>query len=533
MTVESNAQLDALRARYSPEQLRALVTLARSPMEIPKSYATQRSMLGMDLDTFTRKYHYLQDGTTLDLLPHQRMILDYAFNPQKCPPYGFQTIFYSTIKKSGKTELAGAVCRWMAETWGMGAQELYCLAHDAEAARGRVYEAVSRSIELDPQYDKKRRTLNFNNGEPRWRIIERDTQHIPTRSIVRAVSADYRGEAGSNPTASFWTELWSLHKESDKRLWNELTPVPTRPRSIRYVETYAGFVGESMVLWDLWNRGLEGRQLTRDDIPDWPFPDEDLLPIYVNEETRMFAYIDQGCTARRMPWQLGDAGLTYYKTQEAEFAGQPGAYARLHENEWVDNVDAFIPVEWWNGCFDDALPPLTKDEPLVVGVDASVTGDCTALIAVSRHPHKYDHVCVRLLHVATPSRGRAVDYDKDIKDVLLSWIDRYNVVQVCYDAYQLHYLMTLLRNDRVCWTYQFGQGRPRNNADKQLFDLIRDRKIHHSNEPELYEHIRNAAAQTAPHEDTKLRIVKRDQASKIDLVVALSMATHECLRLSL
>jgi phage terminase large subunit-like protein len=67
-----------------------------------------------------------------------------------------------------------------------------------------------------------------------------------------------------------------------------------------------------------------------------------------------------------------------------------------------------------------------------------------------------------------------------------------------------------------------------------LYDLIRDRQLHHDGtSQEMREHILNAAAQMAPKEDTKLRIVKKEAESKIDLVVALSMAASRCLFLNL
>ena len=49
---------------------------------------------------------------------------------------------------------------------------------------------------------------------------------------------------------SSWDELWGYTSESSRRLWEALTPVPTRKNSIRFISTYAGFEGESGLLWD-------------------------------------------------------------------------------------------------------------------------------------------------------------------------------------------------------------------------------------------------------------------------------------------
>lgn len=104
----------------------------------------------------------------ISLLPHQKIILDLFFNPvvaQKlgCGP-NFQTLVYSTIKKSGKTAIAAVVARWITETWGSHS-EVFSLANDLEQARGRIYQAAITSIELTPGYTRQAK------GIPnRWRV---------------------------------------------------------------------------------------------------------------------------------------------------------------------------------------------------------------------------------------------------------------------------------------------------------------------------------------------------------------------------
>ena len=40
-------------------------------------------------------------------------------------------------------------------------------------------------------------------------------------------------------------QLWAYDTEADRRLWEELTAVPARRNSIRFITTYAGFENES------------------------------------------------------------------------------------------------------------------------------------------------------------------------------------------------------------------------------------------------------------------------------------------------
>lgn len=463
-----------------------------------------------------RNFYIPETDRPIALLPHQVSILNYVFDPNNPYQYG-GTIIYSTIKKSGKTAVAAMVGRWIAETWGRS-NEVYAVANDQEQARGRIYQKIIDSIQMQAKNEAfEAKTLNIG-----WKIIERQAEYTNNGSIVRALSSDYRGEAGSNPTATLWTELWGYTSEASRRLWEELTPVPTRRRSVRYVETYAGYEDESDLLISLYNLGLEGRQLTHDDI-DWPFSDRP--PIWINERANVFMYWDTGPAARRMPWQ-DDA---YYAKQEATL--RPAAFERLHNNYWTTSTESFLPVEWWSAN-RTMVPALPSDTPVVMSVDASVSSDCTGITIVSRNPAKDTDPMLRDYRVWYPPKGGTINL-ADVETFIRDFCSAHNVVQMTYDAYQLHKMATDLRQDGIVWAKPFSQSAQREIADYQLYTLIRDRRMPHNAGTEFEEHIRHAAAKTNKNEDNRLRIVKKAAAMKIDLVVCLSMATFETLRLNL
>lgn len=468
---------------------------------------------------FAEKHFIIPETTApIKLQPFQKAILNYALDENK----DFQNIVYSTVKKSGKTTIAALVARWVAETWGPRA-EVYCMANDMEQARGRIYQKALDSIELNPNYNRMKREL-----PGKWKIIERQAVFLPDNNVFRAVSGDYKGEAGSNPTATFWSELWGFNSEASRRLWSELTPVPTRERSIRFVETYAGYEDESDLLWELYQRGKSGVRLTHDDI-DWPFSDQP--PIWVNPRARQFTYWDDGEIARRMPWQTPE----YYAAQEETLTVQQ--FQRLHLNIWTSSTSPFLPIEWWYAC-GGVLPPFDRNAPVVIGVDAAVTSDCCAIVGVSRHPDKDKHetdVVIRFVFVWEPPKGGAINLEHTIGDELRRLCKQYNVVEVAYDKYQLHNLMTNLTEEEVAWCREFSQMSERNVADKQLYDIIRDRHLLHeeTHESQLTTHIKNSATKQSKDEDTKMRIIKKKPELKIDAAVATSMACAECLRLSL
>jgi hypothetical protein len=486
------------------------------------------------------------------LLPHQQTILTLAFDPRVAAHFDagliWRTIVYSAIKKSGKTAIAGLVARWVTETWGPF-NEVYSIANDKEQARGRVYARAIQSIELDPRYNASAKGIPGY-----WRIIEREAKHEPSGSVLRTVSSDYRGEAGANPTATLWSELWGYVHEASRRLWDEMTTVPTRPRSFRFVETYAGFEGESTILNGVYERATSpdrgAYRLSKADLHDlettlkiplpWPF-DDDPLPIYVNPSARTLAYWDDDPErtgkSRRMPWQTSE----YYRGEAAELL--PSTFDRLHYNLWVSPVSAFIPVEWWTACRVDLttpefgpLPPLRRDEPVIMAADASVSGDCTGLVLVGRDPRpgRPNKTVARKAAVWTPPSGGKINYNATLKPQVRDWCDRYNVVEFAYDQYQLHDFATTLRDEGTVWVRSFSQGDERLVSDFGLFCAIRDGEITDDTQStELAEHLVNSAARVERNSTTKLRIVKKAEDKHIDLAVCLSMGRAECLRLNL
>ncbi|MGQ9677106.1 MAG: terminase TerL endonuclease subunit [Chloroflexota bacterium] len=479
------------------------------------------------------------DGTRqlIRLERHQRAILNYVFQLGENAKPRFTTVLWSTPKKSGKTTIAAMVTAYVAET--QPHSEIYCLANDEEQAQGRVFAAVRQSIELDSSYSPSLRAV-----PNRWLVRDKWIRHLLTQSVIKPRPSEYKSEAGANPSLTVWTELWGFIHEKDRRLWAEMTPVPTRPFSMRWVETYAGFEGESDELEKLYKLGLKGRQLTAGELGDLgcfeesPNPD-DPVPCWVNEAAGLFMYWDEGLKARRMPWQRGPDGERYYREQAQNLTANQ--YDRLHLNLWRGSESEFVPMAWWDACKDPM--PLAPGERtgLVLGVDAAVSSDCCALVAVSRHPKAREdktferHVVERHIRIWTPPPGGVLDYKAEggLYEEIKYLCQNYRVEQIAYDPYQLHQLMLDVQGEGLAWCREFGQGEERLKGDKCFYDAIRERRYHHLGDEQAREHVKGAAQKSSPNEDTKLRIIKKASDKKIDYTVAAAMATAECLRLLL
>lgn len=394
-----------------------------------------------DPPEWIEEHFYIPPGGRIKLAPHQKIVLRIALSRRDgTGRFIYTTVLYSQPKKSGKTTISGAVGRYFAETQAYYG-EIFCVGNDLKQATERAFRELSRSIQLTPGYIGGRDVL-----PGRWDVLTRSLRCTATKTNVSALAVDARGEAGGAPALTIWTELWGFEYAAAIQFWDELTTVPTIPDSMRWVETYAGFEGESMLLWGVYQRGLAGRQLTNGEAarlaardkdgeryedlihawrgcwpndcpPDAPCsplcaadPDA-LVPIWVSDNG-MFMYWDEGEEARRMPWQRGERGLEYYREQEE--SERPNVYLQHHHNRWTGSESNFVPLEIWDGC-RQALPPFLPGDPMpcVVGVDAASTGDCFGIVVVTRWPDPAMHegrAAVRACKLWTPPQGGRIDY---------------------------------------------------------------------------------------------------------------------------
>ena len=216
----------------------------------------------------------------------------------------------------------------------------------------------------------------------------------------------------------------------------------------------------------------------------------------------------------------------------------------LLDAEWedIEASERFLPnMLLWDLCHTD-LPLLGPREPLVVAMDAA-TGrtndysDCFGMLGVTRYPPHSDTVAVRLVQKWQARPGAKIDFwgtesNPGPERVLRTLAKSYNVVVVTYDPYQLHDMGTRLSRERIAWMHEFPQSARRTESDTDLLNLITHRRILHDGNTDLREHIDNADRKTDSL-GKKLRIVKREDAAKVDLCICLSMASAKCLQLSL
>lgn len=430
----------------------------------------------------------------ITLADYQKAVLREAYRTDVQGHFVYSVVVWSDIKKSAKSSIAAAVALERARRLHYGSIKI--VANDLKQADSRVAFYARRAIELNPHLSSRVRV------KPSGYHMEFDN-----RTRIEAVPVDPKGEAGGNDDLIIFSELWAANQTAAQRMWTEMTLSPTKyGQSQRWVESYAGFSGESPLLEQLYQTGVtEGRQL------DLGIPG---LEVYANDTARMLVLWN---TQPRLPWQ----SAAYYAQEAAILT--PGEFQRVHRNQWVTSENVFVAGEWWDACRGDTA----IDAPVIIGMDAAVSGDCFAIVGVSRRD---DTVIVRFCRVWKPPKGGAIDFSEP-EAFLREVCTQYNVLQIAYDPYQLHDMATRLRRAGVGWLRSFNQSSERLVADKSLYDAIRDRRIIHDGQPDLAEHVKNANSKSEGDID-KLRIVKRAEHLKIDAAVALSMAHAEARRLN-
>ena len=456
----------------------------------------------------------------LILQQYQRDALREAVSKDENGNFKYSIIVWSDIKKSAKSTIAAAVNLWGTEFSEFG--ERYIVANDLNQANSRVNEYIRRAITLNPKF----RNVYSKRG---YQIT------APNGSYILAIPIDPGGEAGSNADMLTFSELWGANQIAQKRMWSEMTLSPTKHgKSFRWVESYAGFTEESELLYSLYEMGVKEGELL------WPERkyavtegEPEPLELYVNRDARMLCLWN---TKPRCPWQTKE----YYQSEQHSLT--PGEFARMHRNQWVSSSETFVPMEWWYACKRDESdwPQVDKTRhAMIVALDAGVSSDTFGLWMGCRHPQNQDNILTQYAQYWKPPKGGngKIDFvgteaNPGPELVLRRLIKEYNVVQVCYDPYQLHDMASRLKQEALAWFYPFGQQTGRLISDSQFRDLIRDRRYWHRGEANLTEHIQNSNAMI-DKEDRKIRLVKRVENLKIDLAVCASMGSFQLLRLNL
>ena len=430
-----------------------------------------------------------ETGRPFVLLPAQRAFLEHAF---KIGPNGrliYEEWIFSCPKKSGKSTFEALIELTMTLLFGGAFPESYILANSLEQGKGRVFEICCRIVKASP--------LLQNEAE-----ILADVIRFPAfNATIRVLPTDAGSVAGTNSGCTGFDEIWAIDNEAGRRLWDETTVPPTRKIAMRVTTTYAGYDGQSLLLQELYRRGLS-----------LPLIGEDL---YGGSGLLMF-----WSHKPIAPWQ--DAAWETRMRRE-----RPSAFQREFLNEFATASSQFINMAKWDACVNpDATPLLSAPHlPVFVAVDGSVKRDASAIVCVY-----YDETykLVRLVYhrIFHPSPEQPLDFEATIERTLIELGKKYYVKKIVYDPFQLQATMQRVARAGLA-TEEFPQSMPRlTQAAQNLFDLIEAQSLSVYPDSEM----RLAVSRCVASESSRgWKITKDKQAHKIDIVIALMMACQACI----
>ncbi len=472
-----------------------------------------------------------------------RILMDVL--PEGADHLPYSLCLYATIKKSGKTAVNGAIAAYLLFERAPSGSEMYVFANSQDQSVGRVFAAVKYAAERSPAMREA------------CEAIQGTSIRLRSGSFLAAQAAMNANVAGANPYASYWTELWGYQLDNELRTWDEMTPPPTVVNSIRVVDTYAGYDGESTLLNGIEDRLRAGRRLYPDgytlpaeylslaegqirrdpSLAPFLLPDDQRggvlhyrtpLPCYVDDVGRSYGYWDEGEDARRMPWQQGELGRRYYAEQERTL--MPGAYRRFHLNLRAKRGGQFVPMASW-----DMLPACEPwkpgdRRPVVLGLDAAVRRDHMALVGVQMRGAMPEQCYVREWEPTADARAggaRVIDPADALVELRRLKAAGMRIAAVAYDPYQLASVALQAAGEGFPMR-EFNQGPPRLLADTSLRDRIVTGALAHTHDPVLRAAVESADAReqgVKAGEGGRWRIVKG--TGKVDSLVALSMAVHQ------
>lgn len=453
------------------------------------------------VDWITSHFYVPELNGPIWLAKYQIAALSEATKKDNNGLYAYSLIAWMDIKKSIKSCIAAAVALRMAfkTEWG----SIKVVANKREQAQSRSYFYITRALKLNPQTAQM-----LNDGL--IKISNYTIQFHFNNATIKALPLNPEGEAGGNDDVIIWTEAWAAKSKAAQTMYTEMVIPPAKfGKGFKWIESYAGFSGESPILEPLYENNVKAQHRIRK------------TDMYANDRT--FVLCNH---TPKLPWQT----TQYYVQQAQELIDSE--FKRVHRNLWQSSTRKFINDVSIEQCLEK-LPALTKKERLIVAVDAAygIAGDYFSVVGITKHPtDKTKKLAQRIARVWRASKNKKLQFRdaNNLKNTeypygyLLNLTKRYKVICIVYDPYQLHDMATEFEQKRIAWMKEFGQGKPREQADNDLYRLLRDKEIalQHSI---VVEHLKNA------NSNSKGRLIKRNQEKKIDCAVALGMASFVAL----
>lgn len=201
----------------------------------------------------------------------------------------------------------------------------------------------------------------------------------------------------------------------------------------------------------------------------------------------------------------------------------PAQWERYWFNRPVSLQGAWLSQVAWDEC--RVARPIPDEADVVLALDGSYSGDCTALMAVELG--EFPHLVVAGLWETDGTPDWRVNYG-DVEEHIRAMCRRWHVVEITADPYRWARSLEVLAADGLPVT-EFPQSASRMTpATQRMSDMVNTRSLTHDGDPRLARHISNAVLKQDSR-GTRLQKETKNSPRKIDLAVASVMALERAM----
>ncbi len=234
---------------------------------------------------------------------------------------------------------------------------------------------------------------------------------------------------------------------------------------------------------------------------------------------------DEGCDAGdRDQWRRANpamaAGFLRVSALEADYAEYGGGarFRIFRLGQWYDGLESWLGEDGhaiWRGLEDDY--DLIPGAPTWVGVDAAITRDTTAVVAVQLRDDGRIHAVARFW---VPQKDEPTDLS-DVMAHIRTLADRYRLGAVAFDPRFMDWPAKILYDEGIPMV-EISQGVDRMTPIiGDLWTLIREGGLSHDKDPMFAQHVVSAEAR---QNERGFTLKKSGAKGHIDGVIALSLA---------
>lgn len=430
-----------------------------------------------------------------------------------------------TARKSGKTELAGAIANFLLFCDGEPSPEIISAAGNAEQAE-KVFKAAAAMVNAEPELAS------------RARLFKRAIECTTNGGTYKVINSESRTKHGGNTHAALIDEL-HVHRDADLVDTIE-TGMKARRQPLVFFTTTAGDNPET-IAGEIYDYGCGVR--------DGLIADPEFLPVIY--ECPKDANITDPAS-----WKMAQPNLNVtvaedeYRRELLKAQQVPRymhTFRRLLLNQWVESAVSWLSLDDWKQCGSPINLDALKGKRATIGIDLSSTTDTTAVVAAVEDGdtirivpfvfipkdnaegrikrQKRDQApylsWIKSGHIIATD-GNTVDYDA-VEATVLELAEHFDVIEVQADPYNASGLLERLQRAGLAVTF-VRQGWSLSQATKEAERLILNGELSHPDNPAFTWQVSGAAIAQDRHENQWL--VKDKSTRRIDAAVAMVMAIN-------